>query len=141
MTRSEIMARVRARNTSPELAVRRALYASGLRYRVHQRVHGARPDIVFGRRKIAVFIDGCFWHMCPVHFRLPSTNAAYWKKKVNSNVERDSRQDRELKALGWTVLRFWEHEVDKDVNGIVARIALEVSALSIRSSGDHCDCA
>ena len=112
----------KARDTKPELAVRRGLHAAGLRYRVDFRPSlslRSRADIVFTRRKLAVFIDGCFWHGCPLHASIPKKNADYWVPKLRRNVERDLETTRSLESLGWTVLRFWEHQ---DVAGIVASV-------------------
>lgn len=103
----------RRRDTKPELAVRRALHAAGFRYRVDLRPSlelRTRADIVFTRQKIAVFIDGCFWHGCPVHATRPKRNSDYWVPKLQRNAERDLETTTRLEALGWTVLRFWEHE-------------------------------
>jgi DNA mismatch endonuclease (patch repair protein) len=103
----------RRRDTKPELAVRRALHAAGFRYRVDVRPSlelRTRADIVFTRQKIAVFIDGCFWHGCPVHGTRPKRNSDYWAPKLQRNAERDLETTARLEALGWTVLRFWEHE-------------------------------
>jgi DNA mismatch endonuclease, patch repair protein len=100
------------RDTKPELAVRRLLHARGLRYRVDLAPltgYRRRADVVFTRRHIAVFIDGCFWHGCPQHYRVPGTNAGYWQPKIARNVERDAETTVALVAAGWTVLRYWEH--------------------------------
>lgn len=116
----------RRRDTKPELAIRRLLHAAGLRYRVDFRLAPplrARPDIVFTRRRIAVFIDGCFWHGCPLHRTTPKQNADYWGPKLLRNVQRDRETDEALAAAGWTVMRFWEHEnpvaVAETVIGVV----------------------
>ena len=103
----------RSRDTGPELAVRRLVHAAGLRYRVDYRVVPelrARADIVFTRARIAVFIDGCFWHSCPAHGTRPKSNADYWIPKLARNVQRDRATDAVLESRGWQVLRFWEHE-------------------------------
>lgn len=113
----------RSRDTKPELAIRSLLHRRGLRYRV-----AARPvpevrrtaDIVFTRVKVAVFVDGCFWHCCPQHYRQPASNVAYWREKARRNVERDRETDALLAADGWTVVRVWEHE---DAGGAAERIA------------------
>ena len=101
------------RDTAPELALRRALHRSGLRYRV-----GIRPvpalrrtaDVVFSKQRVAVFVDGCFWHGCPVHYRPARTHSGFWSAKLASNQLRDADTDARLAAAGWTVLRFWEHD-------------------------------
>ncbi len=101
------------RDTPAELALRRELFRRGLRYRVDAPVPGvtrARPDIVFPRKRVAVFVDGCFWHACPEHGTIPDSSREWWTKKLAANVERDRRHDRELAQAGWTVIRVWEHE-------------------------------
>ena len=101
------------RDTVPELAVRRRLHARGVRYRVDVRPcreTRARGDIVWKRRKLVVFIDGCFWHACPACGHQPTANATWWAEKLAANVARDRRTDGVLTGLGWRVLRFWEHE-------------------------------
>ncbi|MDN5851737.1 MAG: very short patch repair endonuclease [Actinomycetia bacterium] len=95
------------------VAVRREAHRRGLRYRVDVPLPGLRrrrADIVFPRRRVAVFVDGCFWHSCPVHTSLPAANRAWWVQKLAGNVARDRDTDEHLRTLGWTVLRFWEHE-------------------------------
>ncbi|MDC7120266.1 very short patch repair endonuclease [Cellulomonas fimi] len=117
--RSRNMRAIRRSNTKPELAVRRLLHAAGYRYRVDLRLDlpGARvrPDIVFTRRKVAVFIDSCFFHCCPIHGRVPAANTGYWQPKLGRNVERDRLADEALRAAGWTVVRAWSHELPDDV--------------------------
>ncbi len=103
----------RTHDTEPELQLRRLLHAAGLRYRVNCRVTPtlkSRADIVFGPSQVAVFVDGCFWHGCPEHYRTPAANAAYWEPKIAGNRLRDADTDRLLAHEGWLVLRFWEHE-------------------------------
>lgn len=125
--RKRNMSRIRGKNTSPELKLRKMLWESGIRgYRVHYKLPG-KPDIVFTRKKVVVFVDGCFWHKCPVCFRPPETNAEFWNEKLQKNVERDLKVTKELEDLGWTVLRFWEHEVKKTPEDVVARILLALN--------------
>jgi len=104
----------RRRDTGPELALRSLLHAKGFRYRTDLRLElsGAkvRPDIVFTRWKVAVFVDGCFWHQCPLHGTNPKTNSSYWGPKLERNRQRDERNTAELVAHGWTVIRIWEHD-------------------------------
>ncbi|WP_178358690.1 very short patch repair endonuclease [Mycolicibacterium hippocampi] len=122
------MQRQRRRDTSLELQVRRALHELGYRYRVDFRpepILRCRGDIVFTRRKIVVFIDGCFWHGCPEHATSPVNNAEWWRMKLAANVERDRRNTRALEEIGWTVLRVWEHEaLDEAVARITATLRL-----------------
>ena len=127
--RSARMALVRNRDTKPELRVRRFLHAAGLRYRLHQRVLRARPDLVFPARRGAVFVHGCIWHRhpdpaCPLT-RTPKTRVAFWEAKFAENVARDARQRAALEAEGWRVLTIWECET-----GNSAR--LEALAMAIR---------
>ena len=105
--------RQRARDTAPELALRRLLHARGLRYRVDVAPLPAlrrRADVVFTRARLAVFVDGCFWHRCPQHGTSPRSNADWWRDKLDRNVQRDRDTDRVLSDAGWQVLRVWEHE-------------------------------
>ncbi|NDZ78546.1 very short patch repair endonuclease [Streptomyces sp. SID10853] len=107
------MQAIRSRDTKPEQHIRRLVHARGLRYRVSTRpLPGLRrtADLVFRPTKVAVFIDGCYWHGCPDHYVPPKTNSGYWSAKVLRNIERDRDTDRKLVEAGWLVLRFWEHE-------------------------------
>jgi DNA mismatch endonuclease (patch repair protein) len=107
------MSRQASHDTQPELLLRRILHRQGLRYRVHLRPErGIRrqADIVFTRAKVAVFVDGCFWHRCPEHGTEPKANSVWWKAKLDRNSERDRETDQALVAAGWTVIRVWEHE-------------------------------
>lgn len=135
LSRSEQMARIRGRDTSPELDLRRTLHAAGLRYRLNVRLPAGKPDIVFPRQQVAIFIDGCQWHGCPDHYVRPRTRNEFWDKKLAQNVERDIRQTRELTELGWRVLRFWEHQVAEDLNGVAERVRSALSG-EVRGSED-----
>ncbi|MEU9096385.1 very short patch repair endonuclease [Streptomyces sp. NPDC048361] len=123
------MQAIRSRDTKPEQLVRRLVHAQGLRYRV-----SAKPvpelrrtaDMVFRPAKVAVFIDGCYWHGCPEHYVPPKTNHGYWSQKVVGNVNRDRDTDQKLRSAGWTVLRFWEHEPPEEC---ALRIAATVRRL------------
>lgn len=112
--RSRNMRAIRRTDTKPEVRLRSALHALGFRYRKDFpiRVDGKliRPDIAFTRRKLAVFVDGCFWHSCPEHGRTPGANESYWSPKLRRNAERDREQTQLLETAGWQVLRIWEHE-------------------------------
>ena len=101
----------RRTGTSCELAVRAALRARGLRFRVDWPIPGTRrrADVAFVRARVAVFVDGCFWHACPRHATWPKNNAAWWRAKIEANVMRDKCTDEHLRANGWVVLRVWEH--------------------------------
>jgi len=111
--RSRIMRANRSRDTRPELAIRQRLHAMGFRYRVATRpLPNLRrtADVIFPREKIAIFIDGCFWHRCPIHGTMPKSNIGFWSEKLQRNVARDRHTDGVLMAAGWTVVRVWEHE-------------------------------
>ncbi len=112
--RSANMRAIKRTGTKPEVALRSALHRLGYRYRKDHRLDLAdgvrvRPDIVFTARKVAVFVDGCFWHACPDHGREPSVNQWYWAPKLRRTVERDRAADTALAAAGWRVVRLWEH--------------------------------
>ncbi|WP_345710419.1 very short patch repair endonuclease [Kineococcus glutinatus] len=112
------MSRMRRRDNGPEMAIRRRLHARGLRYRVVWPVPGQRRrtiDIAFTRARLAVYVDGCFWHGCPEHAHLPKANAGWWAQKIAWNRARDADVTRQLETLGWTVLRVWEHEDPEEV--------------------------
>lgn len=119
----------RRRNTKPETALRSALHRAGLRFRVDYPIvtTGARvrPDVVFTRARVAVFIDGCFWHRCPDHRTVPRSNRDYWEPKLEANVRRDRRVDAALASAGWHVERVWEHEPPDTA---AARVASVVAA-------------
>jgi DNA mismatch endonuclease (patch repair protein) len=103
----------KGRDTRPELAVRRLVHAQGLRYRVSIRPLAGFPrtaDLVFTRARVAVFVDGCFWHGCPEHYRASRTNTEFWALKISRNQARDKETNETLLAAGWVVLRFWSHE-------------------------------
>ncbi|MGP3971366.1 very short patch repair endonuclease [Streptomyces sp. 6N223] len=116
--RSRNMAAIKRRDTRPERAIRSLLHAAGRRYRVDVRLdlEGAkpRPDIVFTRARVAVFVDGCFWHCCPEHGRQPGVNGGYWGPKLERNIARDRAADGALSAAGWAVVRVWEHEAPEE---------------------------
>ncbi|MFF2011142.1 very short patch repair endonuclease [Streptomyces sp. NPDC058195] len=111
------MQAIRSRDTKPERLVRQLVHAQGLRYRVAAKpLPGLRrtADMVFRPAKVAVFIDGCYWHGCPEHYVPPRTNHGYWSEKVARNIARDRDTNQHLADAGWTVLRFWEHEPSRD---------------------------
>lgn len=117
LTRSETMARVRSEDTAPELAVRRALWAAGLHYRLHVKEITGTPDIVFQSRRVAVFVHGCFWHGhegCPRH-RVPKTNRDYWEAKIARNQRRDAVVRSTLEGAGWAVMVVWECEISNAI--------------------------
>jgi DNA mismatch endonuclease, patch repair protein len=119
------MSRVRSTDTTPEMAVRKLVHARGLRFRKHSALLPGRPDLVFVRAKVAVFIDGDYWH----GWRFPQWReklAPYWKKKIERNRRRDARNFRSLRKNGWLVVRVWEHEVERSASNCVDRIQAAV---------------
>lgn len=121
------MRRQRSRDTAIEMELRRVLFAAGLRYRVHRRpMKGVRreADVVFGPARVAVFVDGCFWHGCPEHGTWPKNNAEFWREKIEGNQARDRDTDARLAEAGWLAVRVWEHE---DAEAAAARIETMVA--------------
>jgi DNA mismatch endonuclease, patch repair protein len=130
----------KSRDTKPEMAVRRAVHAMGLRYRI-----AARPlvglsrtaDLVFRRARIAVFVDGCFWHGCPDHHIPPKTNTNYWAAKIKGNKVRDRETTVLLRAAGWTVLRFWSHEDPRAVATHISQVVRDMRAKRNKQTTGH----
>jgi DNA mismatch endonuclease (patch repair protein) len=125
----------RRRDTKPEVRLRSALHARGLRFRKEYRIEvpglRVRADVAFPRQRVAVFVDGCFWHACPDHGTQPRANAGYWAPKLRRNQERDSRVNSGLLAAGWAVVRAWEHQP-------IDEVAAEVeSVVSVRGRSRH----
>jgi DNA mismatch endonuclease (patch repair protein) len=125
------MSRQKRRDTKAELLVRRELHSRGVRFRVDVKLEDGlrtRGDIVWRGIKLVVFIDGCFWHGCPLHATRPAANAAWWAAKLDANIARDRRTDAALRERGWTVLRFWEHQPAAEVaDEIVERLGAQRS--------------
>lgn len=118
----------RGRDTGPEVALRSALHARGLRFRKNVRLdlgerRRVRPDIVFPGLRLAVFVDGCFWHGCQEHRSLPTSNASFWKEKIEDTARRDQQQVAWLQEAGWTVVRVWEHDVPDCAERLVSELA------------------
>jgi DNA mismatch endonuclease, patch repair protein len=124
------MAAVRRADTALELRTRSALHRLGLRFRKDYPIRVAgrlvRPDIAFTRLRIAVFVDGCFWHMCPEHRTMPATNADFWRNKLETNASRDRLQTQLLIEAGWLVIRIWEHETTDEAVAIIQRAVADV---------------
>jgi DNA mismatch endonuclease (patch repair protein) len=132
MTRSENMRRIRAKNTKPEILLRRALHADGLRYRLHIKTLPGTPDLVFAKARIVIFVHGCFWHQhhgCREASK-PRTNKDYWKQKLANNIERDTAHETLLVRAGYCVLTFWECEIERDLTNIVALIRSALATTS-----------
>ena len=123
------MSAIHSKDTQPEILLRKALFARGLRYRLHCKLPGS-PDVVFPSRLLVVLIHGCFWHRCQWHGRIPSSNRTYWKKKLERNAQRDKENIIKLRKLGWRVITVWEHQImeqgklEKAVERVVLAVAV-----------------
>jgi DNA mismatch endonuclease (patch repair protein) len=129
--RSDVMSKIRAKNTKPELLVRKFLFSKGLRYRLHQSSLPGKPDIILKKYHAVIFVNGCFWHghsNCNKS-TLPTSNAAFWRKKIQSNMERDKNTKHSLKKLGWTIFIIWECDIknkegfSKAMNGLLKKLS------------------
>ncbi|WP_207632119.1 very short patch repair endonuclease [Occultella kanbiaonis] len=132
------MSMLGGRDTRPEMELRALLHATGLRYRVAYPVPGwprRTIDIAFTRIHVAVFVDGCFWHRCPLHGTQPRSNADWWASKLEANVRRDAETTAHLRALGWQVLRFWEHEEPRSAAETVRRKIAQFAACQAARGG------
>ena len=133
--RAETMSRIKRRDTQPELLFRRALWAAGARgYRIDDRRLPGRPDLSWTRKRVAVFVDGKFWHGHPSAYK-PGQHGAYWDDKINRNIERDRAADETLASMGWTVVRIWDFELRRDLDGATARV---MDALCTHPSRSAC---
>lgn len=136
--RSEVMSRIRGKNTKPEMALRSLLHSIGYRFRLHRNDLPGKPDIVLPKFKTAIFVHGCFWHRhegCK-DSGLPKTDRMKWEEKLNKNVDRDKRNIRNLQNLGWRVAVIWECEIEKEIDGIRKRLD---NILSIKKERVHVD--
>ena len=135
---SRVMSANRSKGTAPELELRKALRSVGLLgYRLHRKDVPGRPDIAYVGRKLAVFINGCFWHRCPLcDMPLPKSNTDFWKNKFERNVERDQVKKELLETEGWTVLVVWECEIEHNINDVVLKIRALLSTITTTSFGD-----
>jgi DNA mismatch endonuclease (patch repair protein) len=118
------MSAIRSKNTMPEVVLRKALWAKGLRYRIHY--GNEKIDLAFPSKKLAILVDGCFWHSCPIHSHIPQSNVGYWLPKLKKNLERDKAKNERLANNGWKVMRFWEHDI-ADIGKVVAIIEVQLA--------------
>ncbi len=122
------MSRIRSTDTVPEIKLRRELWQRGLRgYRLHKKITG-KPDIVFTKNKVAIFVDGCFWHRCPICFVRPKSNNEYWDQKIARNISRDVEVVQILSEEGYRVIRLWEHDVLKSTDYCIELIERTIAA-------------
>ena len=122
--RSEVMSKIRGKNTKPEMILRSQLFRQGLRFRVHQKDLPGKPDIVLPKYKTVIFVHGCFWHYhknCR-EGRIPSSNSKFWKEKLERNIAKDKMHCKALKLVGWKVIIVWECEIEKHLNEVIRKI-------------------
>lgn len=128
--RSAVMKAVRTKHTAPELLLRASLRSIGLRYRLHPKNVPGRPDLVIAKSRIAVFVDGCFWHGCPRCYTAPQTNSPFWRRKLEANKARRLRVKALLRSAGWRYFHAWECEVERNANRIGLRLKAKINQLS-----------
>lgn len=126
-TRSRIMSRVRGKHTSPEIALRASLRAQGIRYRIHPPTIPGRPDVAHGPSKVAVFVDGCFWHGCPRHYRQPTSRVDFWSRKLAYVTDLRKRTLSKLEAMGWQAVEIWECDIRRSANDEAAKVVRIIS--------------
>lgn len=126
--RSEIMSRIKSRDSKIETLFRKELWKSGLRYRKNSSKYFGKPDIVLPKYKTAIFIDSCFWHGCKKHCRVPAVRKSYWTQKIARNIERDKQVSKHYKKQGWKIMRIWEHKINNNLEKQAHRIAKIVYA-------------
>jgi DNA mismatch endonuclease (patch repair protein) len=122
--RSEIMSKVKSKDSKIEVDFRKAIWKAGFRYRKNSAKYFGKPDMVLSKHKTAIFIDSCFWHGCKRHCRLPAARKKYWTTKIERNKERDKEVNRHYKKIGWKVIRVWEHEIKKKTNAVIRKIKI-----------------
>lgn len=120
--RSEIMRAIKSKNTEIERVLRKELSKKGYRFGINVSKLAGKPDIVFKKKRLAIFLDSCFWHGCKKHCRMPETRRAYWKAKIENNRKQDKKVKKIYKKMGWTVLRFWEHQINNDLSKVIREI-------------------
>ena len=125
--RSKVMSSIRGKNTKPEITIRKLLWKVGIRYRIHNKSIYGTPDISIMKNKIAIFIDGCFWHGCKRCYKEPTTNTAFWREKIHNNKKRRLKVRRILKKQGWNVQEFWEHQVNSRPHSVIDSIMQNIS--------------
>ncbi len=124
--RSEIMRSVKSKDTKMEIAFRKAIWQKGFRYSKNSSKYFGKPDLVFKKYKTVIFLDSCFWHGCKQHCRIPTTRKKYWAEKIERNKNRDKEVKRFYAKNGWNIVRVWEHEIKKDLNGVVLNIIQKI---------------
>ncbi len=124
--RSEIMSKVRNKDSKIEILLRKALWKEGFRYRKNSTKYFGRPDIVLPKYKTVIFVDSCFWHGCKKHGTMPATRKTFWEKKIARNKERDKEVNRHYRKQNWQVFRFWEHDLNKNAQPSINKIVVTI---------------
>ena len=124
--RSEIMAKVRNKDSKIEITLRKALWNEGFRYLKNSTKYFGKPDIVLPKYKTVIFVDSCFWHGCIKHGTMPTTRKAFWEKKITRNKERDKEVNRHHRSQGWQVLRIWEHEIKQRPKSLTSKLIKKI---------------
>jgi DNA mismatch endonuclease (patch repair protein) len=137
--RSRTMSKIKGKNSIPEMLLRRALWARNIRYRIHRRDLPGRPDIVIEKFKLAIFVDGDFWHGYNWAIRKPKSNQAYWNSKIERNMQKDRWASAQLEENGYTMMRFWEHEVKKNLESCINQVILYIEAAGTSPLPDKVD--
>lgn len=120
--RSEIMSKIRSKDTKIEILFRKTLWKKGFRYKKNSSKYFGKPDLALPKHKTVIFIDSCFWHNCPKHGYLPKSNLRYWRKKIERNKERDKEVGKHYKKIGWKIFRIWEHEIKKNSEKAIQKV-------------------
>jgi len=116
------MSSIKGKNTKPELTIRKLLWSKGYRYRIHDQTVFGKPDITIKKKKLVIFIDGCFWHACKKCYKEPTTNTKFWRDKINGNKKRREKVILVLRKDGWKILQVWEHDVKRDALSVIRKI-------------------
>jgi DNA mismatch endonuclease (patch repair protein) len=125
--RSDIMRKIKSTNTKPEVLFRKELLKQGWKYQKKtSKLLKGKPDVVFPKFKTVIFVDGCFWHGCPYHYRRPSSNKKYWSNKITTNKVRDGKINKYYKKNGWNCIRIWEHSINKNLHNLLKVISIKL---------------
>ena len=129
--RSKTMSKIRSKNSQPEMLLRKALWNKNVRFRIHRKDLPGRPDLVIEKYKLVIFIDGDFWHGYNWQLRKPKTNTSFWIPKIERNMQRDRFVNKQLTEMGYTVMRFWEHQVKENLDACVNQVLLYIEAAKV----------
>jgi len=116
------MSSIRGKNTKPEITIRRLIWSKGARYRIHDKTVFGCPDISNKSKRMAIFVDGCFWHGCHICYKEPKTNTVFWRNKIQRNKKRRSEVKKTLKIQGWKIMEVWEHQINKNPHALADKI-------------------